>query len=118
MKKNYKIIKENYKRTIVLGDIHGCFKEMNDLLNQIGFCGSDLVVSVGDIIDRGPFSWEVAQFFQNTKNAIFVLGNHERRLLGTVRAPLFQHGVNCFLYQNYKGASMNFGLTILSLYPL
>jgi len=85
MKKNYKNIKENYKRTLVLGDVHGCFNEMNDLLNQIAFCDSDLVVAVGDIIDRGPSSWKVAQFFQKTKNAICVLGNHERRLLGTVR---------------------------------
>jgi predicted phosphodiesterase len=85
MKKNYKNIKGNYKRTIVLGDIHGCFKEMNDLLNQTGFCDSDLIVAVGDIIDRGPSSWKVANFFQKTKNAICVLGNHERRLLGTVR---------------------------------
>jgi predicted phosphodiesterase len=85
MKMNYKNIRENYNRTIVLGDIHGCFNEMNELLNQIGFCDSDLVVAVGDIIDRGPSSWKVANFFQKSKNAICVLGNHERRLLGTVR---------------------------------
>lgn len=67
-------------RTIVVGDIHGCGDEFDELLDLLGFGADDLVISVGDMIDRGPDSWGVARFFRDTPNAQAVLGNHERRL--------------------------------------
>lgn len=74
----------DYNRTIVVGDIHGCFSELQTLLEKVGFCSSDLLVSVGDILDRGPDSWRVAKFFRDTDNAYLVKGNHERRVSGTI----------------------------------
>ncbi len=72
-------------RTIVVGDIHGCFDEFQALLGDIDFCPTDQLVTVGDFMDRGPGSWELAEFFRNTPNAWSCLGNHERRVAGTVR---------------------------------
>ncbi|NOX52883.1 MAG: hypothetical protein GXP27_00280, partial [Planctomycetes bacterium] len=81
-------VQKAHQRTIVVGDIHGCFDELQQLLKQVAFSpGSlgDVLVCVGDLVDRGPASWAVAEFFRDTPNAYSVLGNHERRLAGTVR---------------------------------
>ena len=72
-------------RTIVIGDIHGCLVEFEELLGLVGARESDLIVAVGDLIDRGPASWEVARIFRDRANFHTVIGNHERRLAGTVR---------------------------------
>lgn len=58
---------------------------MMNLLNACNFSQNDVLVSVGDMVDRGPKSWEVAKFFRETKNAFSVLGNHERRLSGVIK---------------------------------
>lgn len=73
------------RRTIVVGDIHGCLGELRALLLDVGFGPEDLLVAVGDLVDRGPEPWKVATFFRETPNAMAVLGNHDRRVAGTVR---------------------------------
>jgi Icc-related predicted phosphoesterase len=50
-------------RTIVVGDIHGCYDELMELLDKVGFERSDRVVSVGDLITKGPKSREVLELF-------------------------------------------------------
>jgi serine/threonine protein phosphatase 1 len=66
-------------RTIIIGDIHGCFAELLELLDKAGIGDDDLIVSVGDIIDRGPDPREVIEFFRNRKNSVVIIGNHERK---------------------------------------
>ena len=85
MKNNYVKIDGGYSRTIVVGDIHGCFDELAQLLELIGFGKEDVLISVGDMLDRGSNSWKVCGFFRDTPNAHSVLGNHERRVAGTIR---------------------------------
>jgi serine/threonine protein phosphatase 1 len=80
----YKQITGKYNRTIVVGDIHGCIDELYTLLGKVGFNDGDLLVAVGDIVDRGPDSWGVASFFRSTPNAYCCKGNHERRVAGTI----------------------------------
>jgi serine/threonine protein phosphatase 1 len=65
--------------TIIIGDIHGCHAELLDLLDVAGIGDEDLVVSVGDIVDRGPEPREVIEFFRNRKNSLVLMGNHERK---------------------------------------
>ena len=49
-------------RTIVVGDIHGCALEFDDLLRSLGFAqGVDRVVLVGDLVARGPDSAGVVE---------------------------------------------------------
>jgi serine/threonine protein phosphatase 1 len=66
-------------KTLVIGDIHGCWRELNLLLDKAGLARRDEIVAVGDLVDRGPKSWEVIQFFRDTPNARTVMGNHERK---------------------------------------
>ncbi len=85
---SYLSISEKYARTIIVGDIHGCIDEFMQLLSMLRFSEDDLLITVGDMVDRGPGSWDVARFFKENTNAYSVLGNHERRIAGIVRGSL------------------------------
>ena len=67
----------SYSRTIVVGDIHACFTEFQKLLDIISFCDTDELISIGDLVDRGPNPKDVVEFFQKTPNAHAIMGNHE-----------------------------------------
>ena len=68
-------------QTIVIGDIHGCYFELMDLLSRIGVVEEDKVICVGDLIARGPRNREVLEFVRKNRNFQSVLGNHEYLLL-------------------------------------
>lgn len=68
-------------RTIIIGDVHGCYHEFQDLLKKVNFRqGRDHLYLTGDIINRGPQSKEVFLLSQKLEAKI-VLGNHELFLL-------------------------------------
>jgi hypothetical protein len=52
-------------RTFLIGDIHGCCAELLDLLDKAGLSGDDRIIALGDIVDRGPETPQVLEFFQN-----------------------------------------------------
>lgn len=69
-------------RTMVIGDIHGCYDEFLELLELVGFTSNDRVVSVGDMVDRGPKSMEVVDYFASRPGrCLAVRGNHEQKHL-------------------------------------
>ena len=65
--------------TLVIGDIHGCFAELQALLDAAGLAQGDAIIALGDIVDRGPETPQVIEFFRSQKNAVSLLGNHERK---------------------------------------
>jgi serine/threonine protein phosphatase 1 len=67
-------------RTIVVGDIHGCYDELMKLMDKVGLHKSDRVISVGDLIAKGPKSREVLDLFINDKRFSSVIGNHDLAL--------------------------------------
>jgi bis(5'-nucleosyl)-tetraphosphatase (symmetrical) len=73
-------------RTIVVGDIHGCFGELGELLSQLDFrVNHDRLISVGDMINKGPRSVDVLRFFASS-NSEAVLGNHELAFLRAIES--------------------------------
>lgn len=65
------------KRHFVVGDIHGRWATFQDLLTSAEYDPElDIIYAVGDMIDRGPHSVEVFEFFQG-KNTFSIRGNHE-----------------------------------------
>lgn len=71
----------NTKRTIIVGDIHGCIDEFNELLNKISYKpNDDRVILLGDLIDRGPDSAAVVNKAR-ILNLESVMGNHEHKLI-------------------------------------
>lgn len=67
-------------RTIVVGDIHGCYDELMTLMDKVGLEKKDRVVSVGDLITKGPKSREVLDLFMTDKRFSTVIGNHDLAL--------------------------------------
>lgn len=67
-------------RTIIVGDLHGCRQELRDLLSYVGFSRGDRLVSVGDVVVRGPDPHGTVALLRQ-KDARGVRGNHEARLL-------------------------------------
>ena len=69
------------KRTIIIGDIHGCAEELKALLSQLRVTEKDELISLGDLICKGPDSRGVLNWAMKTKNLRCILGNHELRYL-------------------------------------
>jgi Calcineurin-like phosphoesterase len=67
-------------RTIVIGDIHGCFDELQDLLKLIELRTDDRVIAVGDLIVKGPRNCDVLDRFIEDDRFSSVIGNHDRAL--------------------------------------
>jgi len=67
-------------RTIIYGDVHGCLEEFQRLRSELDIEESDREISIGDLLDRGPFSNEVLQYVRK-ENIELVLGNHEYKYL-------------------------------------
>jgi hypothetical protein len=68
-------------RTVVVGDIHGCYEELLALVERTGLGESDRLVSVGDLVTKGEKSREVLDLFIRDARFSAVLGNHDRALL-------------------------------------
>ncbi|HSS20512.1 MAG TPA: metallophosphoesterase [Pyrinomonadaceae bacterium] len=67
-------------RTIVVGDIHGCYDELEDLLAEVQFGPADRLISVGDLITKGPKNREVLDRFMSDSQFSAVIGNHDLAL--------------------------------------
>lgn len=68
-------------RILVIGDIHGCALTLESLINQIMPTHDDVMVFLGDLIDRGDKSFETVQYCIELKEmfpkTVFIKGNHE-----------------------------------------
>lgn len=73
-------------RTIVFGDVHACDREWNDLLDKLAVSPDDRLISVGDIICKGPSTSRALDLALSLKNFSAVTGNHELRFLKEWRA--------------------------------
>ena len=73
-----------------IGDVQGCFDELEALLAKIGFNhGCDTLWLTGDIVNRGPKSLESLKFCMKHEDSVqIILGNHDLHLL----AVLYGHG--------------------------
>ncbi|OGR59621.1 MAG: hypothetical protein A2X36_05395 [Elusimicrobia bacterium GWA2_69_24] len=68
-------------RTIIIGDVHGCWRELQILLRKVRPAPEDLLISVGDLICKGPDTRGVLDWAMRCRNLQCVLGNHEYRFL-------------------------------------
>lgn len=69
--------------TYIVGDIQGCFDELQRLLEQVSFSAKkDQLWLAGDLVARGPKSLETLRFVKSLgTSATVVLGNHDLHLL-------------------------------------
>lgn len=67
----------------ILGDVHGCWRTLKKLLGRMDFDPArDRIIQVGDLVNRGTGSLEVARWARDLGERFrMVLGNHEIYLL-------------------------------------
>jgi serine/threonine protein phosphatase 1 len=65
-------------RTIVIGDLHGCYDEALELLARVGATSTDRIIFTGDLVDRGPRRRECVELAMRHE---CILGNHEEKHL-------------------------------------
>lgn len=98
---------DQYRHFWAVGDIHGCFDLLNEKLQQIEFDKEkDLLVSVGDLIDRGDQNVECLDLI-NEKWFRAVRGNHEQMAIDALSNMWSTHnwlynGGDWFFLQDYE----------------
>lgn len=88
--------------TWVIGDIHGCYHTLRDLMDKIPTATN--LVFVGDLIDRGPWSKDVVTYVKglvDSEEAICLKGNHE--LMACTDIPLWMYNGGKACIDSYKG---------------
>ncbi len=79
------------QRTIIIGDVHGCYRELAMLLREVDANPqSDRLIFLGDLINKGPSSRGVWEIFQSV-NGISIVGNHELSLLKILDGEANRH---------------------------
>lgn len=76
-------------RTIAIGDIHGCAKALAALIEVIDPTEDDVIVTLGDYVDRGPESrGAIDQLIELVERCqlIPLLGNHEAMMLDALES--------------------------------
>lgn len=67
-------------KTFAIGDIHGCLPALRALLQAMDPAQDDVIVFLGDYVDRGPDvsgTFEFLMDLAKTHRCIFLRGNHE-----------------------------------------
>jgi predicted phosphodiesterase len=67
-------------RIVFIGDIHGCYEELVELLARVEPRDNDLLVSVGDVVSKGPAPAKCLDLWKE-RRYLAVQGNNEVRLL-------------------------------------
>lgn len=76
-------------RTLAIGDIHGCHTALAALLEVVAPSADDLVIALGDFVDRGPQSRESIDLLLELEQRcrlVALMGNHEEMMLDAARS--------------------------------
>ena len=96
------------KRTIIVGDVHGCYTELVKLIEQVDYRPKrDRLIFIGDLINKGPDSKKVFKLYQQL-DAEAILGNHEWYLLE-------QHAGRKHKWGGYNAMKDEFGKSFTKL---
>ena len=77
----------NYKRVMAVGDLHGCLTPFLSLYARLDVTDDDLIIFLGDYIDRGDESLAALEWIGREAlkpNVIALRGNHEQTLLDCI----------------------------------
>ena len=71
----------------IIGDVHGCYRSLLALIEQLPRKFDSKICFVGDLIDRGPASADVVEFVR-AGGYDAVMGNHERSFVRNAKTAL------------------------------
>ena len=75
-------------RYVLISDIHGCFRQFDELLDKTGYGPNDQLILIGDLFDRGPDSYKVYAEVRSLMRSmetkpVLVRGNHEQMMIAS-----------------------------------
>ncbi len=86
-------------RVLAIGDIHGCFRALKKLEETVQIRPEDLLITLGDYVDRGPDSksvldWLIAR--ESEGRFVGLIGNHEKMMQASKHGPQYlKEWCNC-----------------------
>lgn len=110
------------RRHWVIGDVHGCAEALWDLIRRLP--GQDRLVLCGDVINRGPrieAAMELAWDLVCSGRAVWLMGNHEQRLVQDLRSRDQRSRVSlagCDTYRQLGARACHLWLERLERLPL
>lgn len=106
----------DYANIYVIGDLHGHLAPLQRLLSSVGPKDGDLVVFIGDYIDRGPDSYllvqELVEMKKQRANTLFLRGNHEDMMLGSLGYPAVVRDIRTWLYNGGGATLTSYGMEV------
>jgi serine/threonine protein phosphatase 1 len=96
-------------RTLAIGDIHGCSTALDALLTVVAPAADDIVITLGDYVDRGPDSRGVLERLLSVERRarlIPLIGNHDEMMLEARggRSLDWQEGYGVATIASYGGS--------------
>jgi serine/threonine protein phosphatase 1 len=87
-------------RELAVGDIHGCFSALETLAEFVPFGDDDLVITLGDYVNRGPDTCAVIDWLierERRGKLIAIRGNHDETMMlaresESARKRFFENG--------------------------
>ncbi len=95
-------------KIIAIGDIHGCIRSLNSLLEKLSSFEDYLFIFIGDYIDRGNDPKGVVDRlmeFEQEQECVFIRGNHEQMLLDSV----YKNDLDLWLQNGGKSTISSYG---------
>ena len=91
----------------VISDIHGCVNTLKELVKNVREKYPKIpLYSVGDLVDRGNFSFDVIEYVISNK-IHFVPGNHEFMFYHFMKDPFSNMGRN-WIYNGYESTILSY----------
>lgn len=99
-------------RTFVIGDIHGNYKALKQCLEIVNFdYENDRLIQLGDVVDRGLYSYECVEELLKIKNLIAIKGNHDDEFLYAIEngviSSMYNHGAKQTYDSYFKNTNAN-----------
>lgn len=94
---------DNGHNVWAIGDVHGFSVTLEALLDQCELSMDDRVVLLGDLIDRGPDSFDVVRIARCDPRIHCVKGNHEDMMVNGFNLEILQNPDSDMRYWLYNG---------------
>jgi shikimate kinase len=107
------------RRFLIVGDLHGVLEELKLLLEERQFnAQEDVLISCGDIVDRGPLIKETIDFLMGLPRFYSVMGNHDEKCLRYFNGAKVQvaHGLDLTI-QAFNNSMPKVVLDFLENFP-
>ncbi|NIQ94550.1 MAG: serine/threonine protein phosphatase [Desulfuromonadales bacterium] len=102
---------ERTGRLLAVGDIHGCYAQLVELMERVAPSADDRLVFLGDYIDRGPQSRRVIDYLialqERLPRTVCLRGNHEQMLLDALTGDI--DAVGLFLFNGGTATVSSYG---------